>query len=77
MTDGNLSTILEIIHRVGGIQNLAPDQDFYEAGVSSVNALPLLMEIEDQFQVSIPDERFLTARTAGDMNALILDLKKG
>lgn len=77
MSDGNLSSILEILHRVGGVENLAPDQDFYDAGVSSVSALPLLMEMEDHFQVSIPDERFLAARTAGAMNALILDLRKG
>jgi acyl carrier protein len=76
MSDGDLPTILEIIHRVGGVENLAPDQDFYEAGGSSVNALPLLLEVEDRFQISIPDDRFMATRTAGAMQELILDLKK-
>jgi acyl carrier protein len=77
MLDGDLPTIIEIIHRIGGVENLAPDQDFYDAGVSSVNALPLLLEVEDRFQISIPDDRFMSVRTAGAMQELILDLKKG
>jgi acyl carrier protein len=77
MSDNDLSTFLEIIRRVGGVQDLAPDQDFYDAGVSSVNALPLLIEVEDQFQVSIPDDRFMAARTAGALRALVLEIKNG
>ncbi|MGH9453439.1 MAG: acyl carrier protein [Terriglobia bacterium] len=77
MSDGDLSVIVEIICRTGGIENLRPAQDFYDAGVSSVNALPILMEMEDRFQVSIPDERFMNARTADAIHEVLLDLKKG
>jgi len=77
MFDGHLSAIIEIIQRVGNIQTLDPDQDFYDAGFTSVQALPLLMEMEDQFQVSIPDDSFVNARTPRALDRIITDLKKG
>ncbi len=76
MEDAPLSAIVEMICRVGGIPGLAPNQDFYDAGVSSVNALPLLLEIEDRFQVTVPDDRFIAARTAESIHALIHDLRR-
>ncbi len=77
MDSGVLPAILEILARIGGIPNLAPDQDFYDAGMSSVSALPLLLEVEERFGLSIPDERFIAARTASDLEKLIDELRRG
>ena len=77
MDDGILPAVLDILARIGGIPNLAPDQDFYDAGVSSVSALPLLLEVEEHFGISIPDERFIAARTAADLRSLIDELRQG
>ena len=77
MDNGILPAILEILARIGGIPNLAPDQDFYDAGVSSISALPLLLEVEDHFGVSIPDEKFIAARTASELQKLIEELRPG
>ena len=72
----DLGTILEMISRIGSVGGgLKPDQDFYEAGFTSVMALPLLMEMEEQFQVSIPDDRFIQARTARALHQVVADLK--
>ena len=71
-----LPEILTMLARIGGIPNLAPDQDFYDAGVSSVSALPLLLEMEERFGLSIPDERFIAARTASDLEKLVDELRK-
>ena len=76
MPDGNLATLVELICQIGDIRGLTPDQDFYDAGFSSVNVLPLLMEVEDRFQVSIPDERFISARTARGLQEVIAGLKE-
>ena len=65
-----------MLARIGGIPNLAPDQDFYDAGVSSVSALPLLLEMEERFGLSIPDQRFIAARTASDLEKLVDELRK-
>lgn len=71
-----LPQILNMLARIGGIPNLAPDQDFYDAGVSSVSALPLLLEMEERFGLSIPDERFIAARTASDLEKLVDELRQ-
>jgi acyl carrier protein len=75
MLDGNLSAVIDIIRRVGGVEIVQPDEDFYNAGVTSVNALPLLLEIEDQFQIAIPDDRFIQARTPRALHEMILELQ--
>lgn len=73
--DKELDSILEIIQRVGNLQKCAPDDDFYDAGLTSVLALPLLLDLESEFGVSIPDERFLAARSARSLQQMISDLR--
>ncbi|MBV9611974.1 MAG: hypothetical protein JO091_05855 [Acidobacteriaceae bacterium] len=75
MTDVELDSILQIIQRVGGLKNCSPDDDFYNAGLTSVLALPLLLDLEGEFNVSIPDERFLSARSARALQQVIVELR--
>ena len=78
MSDSNsLTTVLDVIREMGGVENLQPDQDFYDAGVTSVQALPLLLELEDKFAVTIPDERFIAARSPRALCAVIEDIMRG
>jgi len=72
--EATLPNVIEIICEIGGIRPLDPDEDFYEAGVSSVQSLPLLMQLEDRFNVSIPDARFTEVRTARQLSLLISEL---
>jgi acyl carrier protein len=78
MTDPNeqLVCIVGIVSRIGDIAGVQPDQDFYEAGFVSVNALPLLMELEDRFGVTIPDDRYINARTPRALNELVASLQQ-
>ena len=78
MTDPNeqLSCIVGIISRIGELNGVQPDQDFYDAGFVSVNALPLLMELEDRFGVTIPDDRYINARTPRALNELVASLQQ-
>ncbi|MBX9601794.1 MAG: acyl carrier protein [Bryobacteraceae bacterium] len=71
-----LPQVLEVIQGVGGVSGLAEDQDIYEAGVTSLQALPLLMELEERFGVSIADDQFITARTPRDICAVIAGVKQ-
>jgi acyl carrier protein len=70
----DLLTISELIHQVSGVSGIGADQDFYEAGVTSVMALPLLMELEDRFGVSIPDDQFVEARTPRALHRIVSEL---
>ena len=77
MTTDKLQTIVEIVQTTGKISSVAPDEDFYEAGFSSINALQLLMELEAAFDVTIPDEEFVAARTCNSLEALVSRLAQG
>ncbi len=72
----SLDAVLNAIRDVTGVNLEQPDQDFYDAGVTSVQALPLLLELEERFQVSIPDDRFVAARSARRLSEMIQDISK-
>lgn len=76
MADANeqLDSIVGIICKIGSVTGIEPGQDFYDAGFISVNALPLLIELEDRFNVVIPDDRFIAARTPQSLSELVSSL---
>ncbi len=67
----DIESVTEVITRVGGVPAIAPDQDIFEAGVASVDALQLLLELETAFNVQIPDDQFIAARTPREIHALV------
>lgn len=73
--DQDLETITAKLREVGKIGAVGPDDDFYAAGFSSINALELLLGLEDQFGVSIPDDKFVEARTPRALHTMIASLK--
>ena len=64
---------------VGDISNLSTDMPaeanlYLDLGVASVHALQLLTELEEQFGVAIPDDRFVEATSISDLTALMTHL---
>ena len=76
VTSDVIEEVRSIVCRLGDLPAIEADADFYSAGFSSINALSLLIELETVCEVSIPDERFIAARTFRDLAALIELLKK-
>ena len=72
----SLDAVFNAIRDVTGVNLEQPDQDFYEAGVTSVQALPLLLELEERFRVSIPDDQFVAARSARRLSEMIQEISK-
>ncbi len=70
-----LDQICQVIRDVGGIDALEADQDYYDAGLISVRAVDLLLELEERSGVSIPDDRFIAVRTARGLHALVSELR--
>lgn len=66
-----------LIRRIGGIDQLSPDEDFFEAGFESINALELLLELESTYEVSISDEAFVGCRTVRAIDELVGALLPG
>ncbi len=71
-----MERIIQLIAQIGGIDSVGPDAGIYEAGFSSVRVLELLLALEDEFGVSIPDKDFMAARTARQISELIDQLRE-
>ena len=51
------------------VRELSDDSDLYEAGLTSLTTVNLLLAIEDHFDIEFPDE-LLSRRTFRSVNAL-------
>jgi acyl carrier protein len=76
MTQDELSSrIAEVVARVAKVvdpSTIASDKDLYrDIGVKSTAALDLLLSLEEEFNVSIPDQAFGDARTVSSLADLI------
>jgi acyl carrier protein len=71
-----LDQIQAIVCRVGKLADIEPDEDFYHAGLNSLGALTLLLELEAEFGLSIPEDQFVAARTVRELHALVARRKE-
>lgn len=55
---------------------LTPETALADAGVDSLDALTILFAIEEQFGISIPDDKARSMKTFGDMIDAVAELKK-
>jgi acyl carrier protein len=72
-----MERVIQLISQIGGIGSVAPDARIYDAGFSSVRALELLLALEEEFSVTIPDRDFVAARTPRDIAGLLERLRQG
>jgi acyl carrier protein len=76
VTTDELHVIAMSVSQLGKVPAVGPDDDFYDAGFSSINALDLLLDLESSFGVSIPDDEFIVARTPRALHELIGRLRQ-
>ena len=77
MGDSNLEKIIQLVQTTGKVEKISASEDFYDAGFSSINALQLLLELEAAFDITIPDDEFVAARTCSALGALVSRLAQG
>lgn len=80
MTQDELSSrITLVVARVAKVEDpaaISSDKDLYrDIGVKSTAALDLLLSLEEEFDVSIPDQAFGDARTVSSLADLIGGLR--
>jgi len=61
----------DIVCRVAGIPSLEHDQNYFDAGLASGQALELLLELEEKLEVNIPDDQYINIRTLKELSQLI------
>jgi acyl carrier protein len=66
-----LDQITHLICRIGSIPPIGPDDNIYRCGFASMKALELLVELEAEYEVTIPDEQFMAAQSPRDLSALV------
>ena len=71
-----MERVIQLIAQVGGIDSVLPDGGIYEAGFSSVRVLELLLALEEEFGIQIPDKDFILARTPREISGLIERLRE-
>jgi acyl carrier protein len=71
----DVQTIKEILGRLLNQENIADQDDIYEAGLTSIMVLPLLSEIEETFGLTVPDSEFLDARTPAALAEMVQRLR--
>ena len=64
MTDSLARVMAHCVRDGAARETSAPDEDFYDAGFTSLSSLKLLMQLETEWDVSIPDDEFIVARSA-------------
>ena len=75
-TEARIAAIIRRVSKQKGEGPLPVDADvFRELGVESTAALDLLLSLEDEFGVAVPDDAFSSARTVRKMIELIDGLK--
>ena len=69
--DEQLARVIRIIARAGKLDALGPDDDFYAAGVDSMGAIDVVLDLEQEFGVAVSDEQFGAARTPRAVAAVV------
>jgi acyl carrier protein len=61
--------LIEIVRKEKEIpeEKLRPETPLAEAGIDSLDALTILFAIEEEFKISVPDDRARAMSTFGDM----------
>ena len=61
--------LIEIVRKEKDLpeEKLTPETNLAEAGIDSLDSLTILFGIEEEFKISIPDDRARAIRTFGDM----------
>jgi len=72
-----LARVMTLVRETGHIGEITPDEDFYDAGFTSLRSLELLLQLEAEWDVTIPDEEFIAARSVRSLGDLITRLKEG
>jgi acyl carrier protein len=66
-----IERLKQMVAAYGEVSDIGANDDFYEAGFASVNALNLLLDVESEFGVSLSDEDFASSRTLAALDRAI------
>jgi acyl carrier protein len=69
-TEARLRQIIAAAALVGA-DSIGPDDDLSRSGVDSLSMLRVIADVEAEFDIVIPDERFVSIRTLRTLTAAV------
>jgi amino acid adenylation domain-containing protein len=74
--DDMASRMASVWRKVMGLQDIGPDDDFFDSGGHSLLAIRLISSIEEEFKIRLPVSAIFTSPTIRSMTALLRDQDK-
>ena len=77
MTRGEIEqALIRIVNKEKAVADgaLTSETVLADAGIDSLDALTILFAIEEEFHISIPDDRARAMKTFGDLVDIVVDL---
>lgn len=73
LNNGTESRLREIIAAAAlvSVDSIGPDDDLSRSGVDSLSMLRAIAEVEAEFRIVIPDDRFVSIRTLRTLTAAV------
>lgn len=68
--------VLRLIEEVGDLDGIGPEDDIYDQGLNSMSSVVLMIRIEQEFDISIPDIEFPELRTAVQLASAVAGARK-
>ena len=69
-TESRLRAIISTVALVAA-ESIGPDDDLSRSGVDSLSMLRVIADVEAEFDIVIPDERFVCIRTLRTLTAAV------
>jgi long-chain acyl-CoA synthetase len=70
-TRGRAESVAEVAARFARQRTITPETTIEELGLSSLERVELMMALEEAFDVTVDEGAFATARTIGDLDAMV------
>jgi len=68
--------IITKLKKSGAKGDLSPTSKFKNMGIDSLDLMDMIVQLEDQLNISVPDDDLLNLETIDDLVKLIAELKK-
>jgi acyl carrier protein len=77
----NKEEIINEIKQIAAKKNIKVSDNLFskqlkEIGIDSLSAMSLIIEVEDAFNIAIPDDKLTSIKTLNELVGLVSELKK-
>jgi len=68
--------IVKELKKHGAKGELSPTSEFKNMGIDSLDLMDMIVQLEEELDISVPDDDLLNLKTIDDLVKLVTELKK-